>query len=444
MPYEDAELRVFWHPGTGRDPRLLITFGDLVSLRRPHSFFAEAPVRKAGLACLGFVARTPNWYLPGIMEPAWAAVDPLLRPFVRRMTYGGSMGGYAAIRHSRRLGATEVLALCPQWSLDPAECEGHRPGYVAHFRPAMRGMGIRTQHVSGRVTVLADLGDRGDAGHAALLSRHVPGLRVVGVPMAGHHVTAILAGTDNLLGLVAACAAPDDRDLGAVVQTARRASPVRARNLLAAAIRRRPAAAARLARHERMGLDGSADHVRRLHAPLVAALMRAGRADAAAEHARWAAGLAVSPEDAATLRALAGLPEPVFEDAAGELAADRPIRTVHGTILVFDPGARRLRHVPPADAAGMPRVLLSGGATARLCVEGAKGLAGLAVDPTGFATVRPAIGSPGVTAFRVGPAAGAAASVVLRGPGGYLCAARNGSVSADRGVARAWETFRLA
>jgi hypothetical protein len=84
--YDDEELRVIYQPG--HSDFLLVTFGDLISLASEDQFYADRPVTKMGLTCLGFMAKTPNWYPVENMRRAIQAISGLRRGFERLITYG--------------------------------------------------------------------------------------------------------------------------------------------------------------------------------------------------------------------------------------------------------------------------------------------------------------------------------------------------------------------
>jgi hypothetical protein len=121
------------------------------------------------------------------------------------------MGGYAAIKFSKLLGATEVISLCPQWSIDPAESLKNPWG--SYFVPSMTGMSIRTEDVSGSVFLFVDNTDHVDSFHSGKICGAYPATNIINVPMVGHHITTVLAGTQNLLEIIDACRARRSFDL---------------------------------------------------------------------------------------------------------------------------------------------------------------------------------------------------------------------------------------
>ncbi len=236
--FEDAHLRVMFQPG-GSD-MLLLSFGDAVILADGTKFFAEPVVRKFGLNCLGFMARAPNWYPADSMRAAARAVAYTLAAFDIRIAYGSSMGAYGAIKYSALLGITHVVAFCPQWSIDPAECGGNESGYRDFFRPEMAGLGVTAADMAGEITVFYDPRQPNDAYHYRALAALSPRVRACRVHHAGHHLAPVLRGSSLAVALFAACYHGDAARLYALVNPPRRASVHRRRNLLAAAAARHP------------------------------------------------------------------------------------------------------------------------------------------------------------------------------------------------------------
>ncbi|MCQ8279304.1 hypothetical protein NFI95_12715 [Acetobacteraceae bacterium KSS8] len=242
--YDDLDIRVIWRAGSSN--YLLITFGDLVGLANGLRFAADIPAAKAGINCIGIVAKRPNWYPVSSIHAAFATIAPILRDFSLRITYGGSMGGYAAIKYSKLFGATHIIAMCPQWSIDPTECDGHHPGWASYFEPRLSGMGIKTEDVSGAVTVMADPFDRIDRFHLERIARAAPNLLVIGVFFVGHHITHVFAGTKTLVDIIAAAMAADQQSLIALSRSARKDHNVRFEKLIDIGTRRMPRFAGRL------------------------------------------------------------------------------------------------------------------------------------------------------------------------------------------------------
>ncbi len=236
--YDDEEIRVIWHPG--QNDFVLITFGDMRATVQGHRYFADKPAQKANIAALGFVAKSPNWYPAKNVRRAFQAISSLIADYPTKIAYGGSMGGYAAVKFSGLFGASHVIAFCPQWSLDPAECDGINPGWQDHLRPDMTGMGIRAADIGGQIFLSIDQRDQLDMFHGGKILEASPDARVINVPWIGHNVTSVFAGTEKLLTLISACRAHDVQALQAFTLRMRRNYPVRRDRLVATAIKRFP------------------------------------------------------------------------------------------------------------------------------------------------------------------------------------------------------------
>jgi hypothetical protein len=68
---------------------------------------------------VGIKTARNDWYQSLEMLAVCAAVRERTQGF-RRIGYGGSMGGYAAINFAEDLELAEIIAVCPQFSIDPA------------------------------------------------------------------------------------------------------------------------------------------------------------------------------------------------------------------------------------------------------------------------------------------------------------------------------------
>lgn len=83
--------------------------------------FGEDFLSAHGISALHVMGRGEDWYQYPEMTEATAAVQTATAGADRIMTYGSSMGGYAALRFADAVGATGALALSPQYSLDPVK-----------------------------------------------------------------------------------------------------------------------------------------------------------------------------------------------------------------------------------------------------------------------------------------------------------------------------------
>lgn len=300
--YEDDDIVVFWCPGT--TPYVLITFGDLIGLASGNRFFADTPALKNSLTCLGFVAKQANWYPVRSILRALDFAGPLLHSYPERVVYGGSMGGYGAIRHSASLQATSVIALCPQWSLDPEECNGFDPGFRRFFSTSLRGMGIKSEHAAGKIFIFYDPDCVIDRAHAERIMSIVPSAKGVQVFNSDHHVTPIFAGTSNLVELIARVRSGDIEALGRLANRLRRSSVLSIHVLLERAAARHPFLALQASRLPKAHIDKMKNAFARFHHPLVAALIDSGAQSNAKNYLEEIKDYPLKPEEHVILRRL--------------------------------------------------------------------------------------------------------------------------------------------
>ncbi len=83
--------------------------------------FSQGFLREQGVSTVHIMGRREDWYQYPDMMDAVAAVREHLAKADRVITYGSSMGGYAALRFADALGANAALALSPQYSINPAK-----------------------------------------------------------------------------------------------------------------------------------------------------------------------------------------------------------------------------------------------------------------------------------------------------------------------------------
>ncbi|WP_448118309.1 hypothetical protein [Pseudomonas serbica] len=236
--YDDEHIRVIWT--SGQSSYVLVTFAPMTSLVDGIRFFCDVPVQKLGINCLGFMPKKPNWYPTKSMTQAVAASSAILARFPEVISYGGSMGGYGAIKYSALLGATSVIALCPQWSIDISECEGNHPGFQSWYDPSMKGMAVRPVDVGGKVYVFYDPAHERDSFHATQLLSHCNGAESVFVRSVAHDVISVMAGTSNLECMINHIRREENEALRIFVGKIRKTHPIRVRELCRRLLEKHP------------------------------------------------------------------------------------------------------------------------------------------------------------------------------------------------------------
>ena len=163
-------------------------------------FFAEH-----GVSAIHVVNARNRWY----HEPDWREATTRVREaacgFSRIVTYGSSMGAYAALRFADHVGATAALALSPQYSLDPRKAPfekrwaGHRrtPWLAELSGPLPAGV---------PALIVYDPLMKAERLHAELIAAEMAAEHLT-LPYAGHAAAAYLSEcgllSELVLGIVA-------------------------------------------------------------------------------------------------------------------------------------------------------------------------------------------------------------------------------------------------
>lgn len=142
------------------------------------------------------------------------------------------MGGYAAIKYSNKLKASHTLACCPQWSIDPIECDKNKSGYAQYFNQNLIGMGVKSVDISGCIYVIYDPGHQVDSFHFSRIKQQSNNVTGIHAQYVDHHVTTVISGSNNIHAMVAAIQSEDIGALKNIVQNIRKKSSIRRDNLL--------------------------------------------------------------------------------------------------------------------------------------------------------------------------------------------------------------------
>ncbi len=211
--FEDEDLQVIYHPGNSN--YTLITFSPMDMPVLGHNYWCQTLVVKESISTIGFVAKRAHWYLADSMRAAIDAAKRTRRGQV--ITYGSSMGAYGALKWAERLGATGVVAIAPQYSIDPNLAPfDHR--YTDRFDPRWHSnMALDAADCASRALIIYDPTDAPDAAHADLICQKLPNARRVPIKGPGHRMAYALAGTRTAKQLFTAARTGDVRSLGSLV-----------------------------------------------------------------------------------------------------------------------------------------------------------------------------------------------------------------------------------
>lgn len=190
--FEDDHIRAIYLKGTSKT--LVISFGDLISRAKGLSINAEKSLSKYEYAVVGIMPKQKSWFPKHSMQALMAHLTPILADYQAIVAYGGSMGGYAALKYAKALQATRVVAMVPQYSIDPALVVDDR--YHEFFDPELhQQMQIDAADASdtAEYIVIYDPYYAQDREHYLKIAVAIPQLHTLHLPYTGHDVIAVLA-----------------------------------------------------------------------------------------------------------------------------------------------------------------------------------------------------------------------------------------------------------
>lgn len=169
------------------------SFTDQTTLDRPG--FGEGFFLNRRVPAVHVISRDNRWYQEADLPAALDAARVVTARYPRVVSYGSSMGGFAAVRFGAAAGASTAIAISPQFSIDPREA-------AFETRWAYHSRRIRFVHDADRFPavrrayVFYDPRDP-DALHADLIAARCPTERVR-LPYGGHPVASFLNETGLL------------------------------------------------------------------------------------------------------------------------------------------------------------------------------------------------------------------------------------------------------
>ncbi|KRI78402.1 MULTISPECIES: hypothetical protein [Acinetobacter] len=195
--FEDEHIRAIFLPGDSNT--LVLSFGDLITRASGLSINAEKSLIKYQYNIIGVMPKQKSWFPQASMIELAKAISPILEGFKNIVGYGGSMGGYAAIKYSNLLNMNRVIAFVPQYSIDPEHVEDRR--YAEFFDAiANKDMQIQPQDVDAarEYVIVYDPYFSIDREHYLKIKELLPSLHTIHLPFTGHEALSVLASSSLL------------------------------------------------------------------------------------------------------------------------------------------------------------------------------------------------------------------------------------------------------
>lgn len=210
--------------------------------------FAESYLRGQGVSAIHVMGKREDWYQYSEMPAALQAVRKAIKDAERSITYGSSMGGYAALRFADMVGAKAALALSPQYSINPRLAPFEKRWLQDAERISWKPDGEPPLPRNARAIVVFDPASQ-DRLHVDLIASEVA-VSSIPIRYSGHPSASMLAELNILSPLLKdVLSGQDDPAVYRRLSRQRRAESVTyLTTLAAAAAKRRPHLALSLAR----------------------------------------------------------------------------------------------------------------------------------------------------------------------------------------------------
>jgi tetratricopeptide (TPR) repeat protein len=200
----------------------LIAFAESTAHADGRRWWPRRLAEAHDLDLLAVVASRVHWYpaeaMAALLPVAAAAAKP------RRLAFGFSMGGFAALKYGAAVGAAAAIAFSPQASIDPADAAFDRRSRL-HFVPALhRGHRVAAADLPAASLLAYDPLEPTDARHAALLAG-LPGVVRAPLAHAGHGSIRVLSESGDAPALFALALEGRMAEAARLVRAARHRSP---------------------------------------------------------------------------------------------------------------------------------------------------------------------------------------------------------------------------
>ncbi|GAB7528951.1 hypothetical protein PS3A_13600 [Pseudomonas sp. 3A(2025)] len=179
-----------------RSKQLVVTFHPLQlthTLHVPRKGQSRETLRAAGLDSVQIIPRGNHWYQYDDIGEMITEVRRIADLYSEIVAYGQSMGAYGAIHTSALLRPSKVLAICPQFSIDPA-----RISFDSGFQVLAKDISFIRDEITHNVSQDAEFVIAYDplfpidGHHYRYYEKHVKNLYRLRMPFCGHGVSEAL------------------------------------------------------------------------------------------------------------------------------------------------------------------------------------------------------------------------------------------------------------
>lgn len=301
--FSSAEIEVFFYQGDS--DFLLITFGNSNFRSNGTSFWGQAVVEKTKVTTIGFVAKRPNWYPQSDMQKALLAIAPILDKYKNIVTYGASMGAYAAIKYSSMLRCNVSLAFSPQYSIDPTFVGKFDRRFTKFFDKGRDSKcTINADDIAGKICIFFDPFFSVDRLNVDLIENEKSSnIAKIKCYMTGHDTIRMFNSTEKFKSLITYALNKSISDVVDLALSYRKSSPVRIYHLTSLAIDRHPSIATAL--YKKYSELFNSDEIFNLNFNFAGLSIKSSQLDVAEEQIKIA--LRQRPSDPGSLRRLSDI-----------------------------------------------------------------------------------------------------------------------------------------
>lgn len=225
--FEGEELIL--HHNKGKTNYIIISFMGTGHKEEANTqYFLKSIVEKKNISCLGMTTKVYQYYIHPEIEVILSLCNEITKDYQKVIVIGLSMGGYAALKYSKRLKADVVFAMAPRCTLDQEVCPlATFPKSVAMTMSPdqVKQSTIRQDDLGGKIYLVYDplgLPFVYDKENAGFIYNLIPGIIKIPTFFSGHIVITHLQGTNVFLSIIECLAYKTDQDVIKTVTYIRR------------------------------------------------------------------------------------------------------------------------------------------------------------------------------------------------------------------------------
>lgn len=196
--YKDENLRIVKNEGDS--DFVVIAFSPMnYQAKNDDDFYIKNIARNHNFNLISVMALKNHWYPISLFCEAQKIINQYInsKRFSHVITYGVSMGAYASIKYSKSFGASRIIAMMPQWSINPAESLDTRYSKeFLLFKDKLIDMSIRQVDIQGILYLFYDSYFYEDAYQARRIIDISKDVVVIKTNFVGHTLGHILIGSD--------------------------------------------------------------------------------------------------------------------------------------------------------------------------------------------------------------------------------------------------------